>query len=433
VNREGRAVDDVIVVGGGIGGLATALALRRSGLTVRVLEQAPEFSEVGAGIQLAPNATRLLRSWGLLDPMLEVGIQPKRLVLSDAFTGAELTAMDLGAPFSARYGAPYVVLHRTDLLDVLLEACRAAGVILENDKSVTTVVNDTDVMFVDVVDGSQYAASLVVAADGLWSTLRRYLSEDEPLVSGFVAFRGAVPLADVKRHASLDEVQVYVGPGIHLVQYPVRGGNMYNQVAVFRSQRYIKGEAEWGTADELYSTFGDTCVAVRESVDSLWSDQRWTMYDRDPIESWVSGRLVLLGDAAHPMLQYLAQGACQAFEDAAVLTDSLRRYAPDGPANPAQLAQALTAYVGHRQPRTARAQRNARHWGEIWHTDGIAKLLRNEIFALREPTDYRHADWLFTRAPGLIDDPALEPDATGPSVADPVGGSAPAPTSEPVR
>jgi salicylate hydroxylase len=361
--------------------------------------------------------------------MLDVGIRPKRLVLSDAFTGAELTAMDLGSPFADRYGAPYVVLHRTDLLDVLLEACRAAGVVLENDRSVATVTSDADVAHVELTDGAKYSASLVVAADGLWSTLRRYLSDDEPDVSGFVAYRGAVPLTDAKRHASLEEVQVYVGPGIHLVQYPVRGGNMYNQVAVFRSQLYLEGEAEWGTADELYCTFADTCDAVRESVDSLRSDQRWTMYDRAPIDTWVAGRLVLLGDAAHPMLQYLAQGACQAFEDAAVLTDSLRRFAPDGPRHPEQLAHALGAYVDHRQPRTARAQRNARRWGEIWHTDGIARLLRNEIFALRDATDYRHADWLFERAPGLAEDGVRTSDsgATGPA------GSGGAATTEPVR
>jgi len=431
VNREGSGSDDVIVVGGGIGGLATAHALNRIGLTVRVLERASQFSEAGAGIQLAPNATRLLRSWGLLDPILGVGIQPKRLVLSDAYSGAELTAMELGTQFAARYGAPYLVLHRTDLLEVLLEACRADGVILENNKTVTSVTNEADVAHVEVADGSRYSASLVVAADGLRSTLRQYLSEDEPMFAGFVAFRGAVPLSEVKRHASLEEVQLYIGPGIHLVQYPVRSGSMYNQVAVFRSQRYLDGEEAWGTADELYATFAETCPAVRESIGSLWSNQSWLMYDREPIESWVSGRLVLLGDAAHPMLQYLAQGACQAFEDAALLAGSLRRLAPAGPGNGEQLARALAEYVKHRQPRTARAQRNARQWGEIWHSDGIAVLLRNEIFVQREPTDYRHADWLFDYAPGLTEELGTAPDAAASSNAAVSSGTV-APT-EPVR
>jgi 2-polyprenyl-6-methoxyphenol hydroxylase-like FAD-dependent oxidoreductase len=394
-------MDDVLIVGGGIGGLATAYALRLAGLSVRVLERAPQFSEVGAGIQLAPNATRLLASWGLLDPIVAAGVRPRRLVLSDAHSGIELTALDLGPSFAERYGAPYVVLHRTDLLDALLDACRSSGVHLENDRSVVRVTTEADAAHVETAEGHRYTAALVVAADGLHSTLRRYLSDDEPVASGFVAYRGAVPLSDVKRHASLDEVQLYVGPGIHLVQYPVRSGSMYNQVAVFRSERFFAGEAEWGTADELHEVFGRTCPEVRDSMEAIWSDQRWPMYDREPIDDWIAGRMVLLGDAAHPMLQYLAQGACQALEDAAVLAGSIRRYAPDGPRNTAQLEKALAAYVGHRQERTARVQRNARHWGDIWHTDGIAVLLRNEIFARRDAHDFYYTDWLFDHAPGM--------------------------------
>jgi salicylate hydroxylase len=393
--------DDVIVVGGGIGGLATAYALCRGGLRVRVLERAPQFAEVGAGIQLAPNATRLLESWDLLDPVLAAGVQPRRLVLSDAHSGEELTALDLGAPFAERYRAPYVVLHRTDLLDALLGGCRLGGVTLENDCSVARVTTEADAASVETVDGRRYTAAFVVAADGLHSTLRRYLSEDGPVASGFVAYRGAVPLTEVKRHARLDEVQLYVGPGIHLVQYPVRSGNMYNQVAVFRSERYFAGETDWGTADELYEIFARTCPEVRDSIDAIWSDQRWPMYDREPIDRWIAGRLVLLGDAAHPMLQYLAQGACQALEDAAVLAGSVRRNAPDGLDNPVHLERALAEYVSLRQPRTARVQRNARHWGDIWHTDGIAMLLRNEIFTRREASDFFYTDWLFEHAPGV--------------------------------
>jgi 2-polyprenyl-6-methoxyphenol hydroxylase-like FAD-dependent oxidoreductase len=405
VNQDQTNVDEFIVVGGGIGGLAAALALARYGRQVRVLERAPEFTEVGAGIQLAPNATRVLRAWGLLESVLDVGIRPRRLVLSDAISGGELTSMDLGQAFLDRYGAPYVVLHRSDLLQILLEACSAEGVTLENDRLVTAVDSDADGADVTVAGGLKYRASVVIGADGLHSTLRRYLSDDEPVVSGFVAFRGARPLTEVKRHANLEEVQLYVAPDIHLIQYPVRSGNMYNQVAVFRSKRFFSGAEEWGTSEELYQIFANTCLEVRESVESLWSDQRWPMYDREPIGSWVSGRLVLLGDAAHPMLQYLAQGACQAFEDAAVLAESFRRLAPSRPFRGEELDRALAAYSDFRLPRTARAQRNARHWGDIWHSDGVAVLLRNELFARRAATDFYYADWLFQRAPGLSDFP----------------------------
>jgi 2-polyprenyl-6-methoxyphenol hydroxylase-like FAD-dependent oxidoreductase len=303
------------------------------------------------------------------------------------------------------------VLHRTDLLNVLLDACRAADVILENDAFVMSVETEADVARVRVISGAEYRASLVVGADGIHSTMRGYLSDDEPVASGFVAFRGAVPLSEVKRHASLEEVQLYIGPGMHLVQYPVRSGNMYNQVAVFRSARYLDNEVEWGTAEELYEVFSSTCPDVRESVESLRSDQRWPMFDRDPIGAWAAGRLVLLGDSAHPMLQYLAQGACQAFEDAAVLTESLRRFAPHGPSDFVDLEGALADYQRHRIPRTAQAQRNARHWGDIWHADGIAVLLRNEIFARRASTDFGYADWLFDRASGLADSGSAHADS----------------------
>jgi salicylate hydroxylase len=389
------SVDDFLIVGGGIGGLATALALRRIGRQVRVLERAPEFSEVGAGIQLAPNATRLLRSWGLLDIVLEAGIRPKRLVMSDALTGNDLTSMDLGDAFVARYGAPYVVLHRSDLLQSLLDACRAEGVLLENDRFVTDATSDADGVTLDVAGGLRYRAAVAVAADGLHSTLRKKLVVDEPIASGYVAYRGALPITEVTRHADLDDVQLYIGPGMHMVQYPVRRGQMYNQVAVFRSERYLAGEEDWGTADELHRMFDGTCEQVKDSVASLWTDQRWPMYDREPIDSWVSGRIVLLGDAAHPMLQYLAQGACQAFEDAAALAAAVSRFAPSTPLDAGELDRALAEYERVRIPRTARVQRSARLWGDIWHTDGVGVLLRNELLSRRTATEFQESDWLF--------------------------------------
>lgn len=395
MNRAQQPVDDFLIVGGGIGGLATALALRRIGRQVRVLERAPVFSEVGAGIQLAPNATRLLRSWGLLDLVLAAGTRPRRIVMSDAMTGEDLTSMDLGAEFLARYGAPYVVLHRSDLLQSLLDACRAEGVLLENDRYVTDATSDAEGVTVDVAGGLRYRAAVVIAADGLHSTLRKHLALDEPIASGYVAYRGALPISEVSRHANLRDVQLYIGPGMHLVQYPVRRGQMYNQVAVFRSDQYLAGDEDWGTVEELHRKFDGTCEQVKISVESLWTDQRWPMYDREPIGNWVSGRIVLLGDAAHPMLQYLAQGACQAFEDAAALAAAVSRFAPSTPLDPEELDMALSAYQDARLPRTARVQRNARLWGDIWHTDGIGVLLRNVLLSRRTSTEFHESDWLF--------------------------------------
>jgi 2-polyprenyl-6-methoxyphenol hydroxylase-like FAD-dependent oxidoreductase len=258
---------DVVVAGGGIGGLATAYALATTGTRVRVLEQAPGFAEVGAGLQLAPNATRLLRGWGLLDEVVAAGVLPRRLVLKDALDGIELTSLDLGAGFERRYGAPYVVIHRSDLLTILQRACEDAGVELVPDSRVDAVVADGDGAAARVGD-EHHHARIAVAADGLWSSLRGQVSDDEPICSGYVAYRGARPFAEAAwadDDVATDMV-VYFGPGCHLVQYPLRRGEVLNTVAVFASPAYRRGEAEWGGPDELDEAFAPACAAVRHAA-----------------------------------------------------------------------------------------------------------------------------------------------------------------------
>ncbi|WP_219414418.1 FAD-dependent monooxygenase [Pseudonocardia nigra] len=403
---------DVVVVGGGIGGLGSALALTRAGVRVRVLEQATEFGEVGAGLQMAPNATRILRSWGLLERVVARGVVPQRLAMRDAVDGQELTHLDL-ADVERRYGAPYVVIHRSDLHAILLEACREAGVELVTDAAVTGVELGPD-RAVALGDGRHDGGRIVLAADGLGSRLRRRLSADEPVSSAYVAYRGAVPLEDLPDTGglALHEVVVYVGPHCHLVQYPLRRGEMFNQVAVFRSPRALAGEEDWGTPDELDTAFADTCEAVRSALPNLWRDRWWRMYDREPIDGWVDGRLALTGDAAHPMLQYLAQGACQALEDADCLAaqvgkqagaeqldrntldrDTLDRDTLD--CDTIDWDTALRDYADVRTARTARVQRTARAWGDLWHCDGLFRSVRNAMLRDREPTDYRYVDWLY--------------------------------------
>ncbi|MFV2020174.1 FAD-dependent monooxygenase [Micromonospora sp. LOL_023] len=392
-----RQTDEFIVVGGGIGGLGTALALARAGRQVRVLERAAVFGEVGAGIQLAPNATRLLREWGLLDRLIAVGLAPRHLVLADAQTGRELHRLDLSGPFTERYLAPYVVAHRRDLLDLLLAAAAEAGAVLEPDREVVGIRPGPDAVDIDCADGQRYRARAVVAADGLHSRFRAMVSDDQPICSGYVAYRGAIPIGQASQLADLDDVIAFIGPGMHFVQYALRGGSYYNQVAVFRSDRYQQGAEEWGGPDELRETFSRACPHVRTAVRTIRTDQRWPMYDRVPIDNWVlGGRFTLLGDAAHPMLQYLAQGACQALEDAAALADAVARHLPPGPLGAdAPVRAALDEFARERAPRTARVQRNARTWGDIWHVDGIAAALRDDALAHRGPTDYRATDWVF--------------------------------------
>jgi salicylate hydroxylase len=385
---------DVVIVGGGIGGLASAFSLASAGHRVTVLERAAEFSEVGAGLQMAPNATRILREWGLLDAVLDKGVAPRRLVFKDAADGEELTHLNLGEDFVARYGAPYVVIHRSDLLTILVEACANAGVTLRSATRVQDVVTSDDTATI-TSDAGEFTADLALAADGIRSALRRGLSDDAPVASGYIAYRGAFPVSELDVELdenALQDIVVYLGAGCHLVQYPLRGGEILNTVAVFESPAYRRGEEDWGTPQELDEAFAHTCEAVRRGLKSLWRSRKWPMYDRAPIPQWVDGRLALTGDAAHPMLQYLAQGACQAIEDAQVLTTEAAKTAAEGALN---WDEALASYQAIRTDRTARIQSTARIWGDIWHVGGTARLLRNELLRQRAIDDYKHIDWLY--------------------------------------
>jgi salicylate hydroxylase len=385
---------EVVVVGGGIGGLANAYALATAGHRVRVLERAAEFAEVGAGLQMAPNATRILREWGLLDRVVEAGVTPQRLVFRDALTGEELTRLELGVDFLERYGAPYVVIHRSDLLTILVDACREAGVELVPGTGVDDVEAGPNGAVVHAGE-ARLDADVVLAADGLRSTLRGKFSDDEPVSSGYVAYRGAFPVSELTLELderSFEEVVVYLGPGCHLVQYPLRRGEIFNTVAVFESPAFARGEADWGGPEELDAAFAGACEPVRRGLASLWRDRRWPMYDRLPIGTWVSGRLALTGDAAHPMLQYLAQGACQAIEDAHCLSTEVAKTAVDGTVD---WDTALATYQELRTVRTAQVQTTARVWGDIWHVDGIARLLRNALFTDRDVADHKYVDWLY--------------------------------------
>ncbi|MBT2597156.1 FAD-dependent oxidoreductase [Arthrobacter sp. ISL-72] len=387
---------DVLVIGGGMAGLAGALALRANGADVTLVERAPEFGEVGAGLQMAPNASRVLKRWGLLEKALEIGVQPKHLVFRDAVTGEELTRQSLGGEFEERYGAPYVVIHRSDLHRVLLEACQEAGVRLVNDVFVESVETVDGRGVAHTAAGVDYDADVVIGADGLKSTLRRLVANDEPVGSAYVAYRGTVPITESTPRTDLEDVIVYLGPDCHLVQYPLRKGKLLNTVAVFKSASFERGEEQYGGVDELEAAYKDCVPAVQDALKNLATGIRWPMYDRDPIENWIAGRMVLMGDAAHPMLQYLAQGACQALEDAAVLQDASNGtvFTDDG-VDPAAWDEAIRRFNELRAGRTARVQRTARIWGESWHVSGLARTLRNLLFKSRGDGNFQYNDWLY--------------------------------------
>jgi 3-hydroxybenzoate 6-monooxygenase len=384
----------VIIAGGGIGGAATALALARKGAEVTLFERAQEFGEVGAGLQIGPHGSRILQSWGLLDEVLAQGVEPKNLVFRDALTAEELTRVDLGAQFQNRYGGKYFVTHRSDLHATLVRAATAAGADLRTGRTVTDIVTEADHALVHTDDGAVHEADVALAMDGLKSTLRAKASDDSPVSSGYAAYRGTVPYDQAGLDEDIEDVIGYIGPGCHFIQYPLRNGEMLNQVAVFSSPGHARGLENWGGPEELEEAFAHCHPQVSSRIGYLWTDRWWPMYDREPIENWVSGRMMLLGDAAHPPLQYLASGAVMALEDAKCFADHADSEFAAGWRNDVW-PRLLKDVNAERAPRCNRILTTSRMWGELWHLDGTARLVRNELFRTRDTTSYRYTDWLW--------------------------------------
>jgi 2-polyprenyl-6-methoxyphenol hydroxylase-like FAD-dependent oxidoreductase len=386
---------DLVIAGGGIGGLSAALCLARAGKTVRVLEQAPEFGEIGAGLQLAPNAARILDWLGVLDRVMKDAFFPARLVLRDALSGAEVTALRTGNAFQDRYGFPYFVTHRADLHAALMAAGELdARIELLPGKKVVGLDQDAGLVHVACADGTRFSASALIGADGIRSHIRSELIGDgEPVPTGYVAYRGTVPVQDVREAMGVTELTdmvIWMGPAMHLVQYPVRGGDLCNLVAVFQSRRFQEGESAWGTPEELDEVFAQAHRPVRDAARLMNRERYWPMFDRPPTAGWSRGNVTLLGDAAHPMFQYLAQGACQAMEDAVVLAQSLSSHA--------DVHEALRSYEAMRYPRASMVQTRARMFGELIHAGGAMAALRNRFLGYRSDLDYSDADWLYDHA-----------------------------------
>jgi salicylate hydroxylase len=386
----------LLIVGGGIGGLATALAAARAGRRVHVIEKSPEFTEIGAGLQLAPNATRMLDRLGVLEDVLRLATFPKNLVMMDAVTGLPITRLDLGDAFRAHYGYPYIVMHRGDLLAAELKACKCEpSITLHRAHEAISIKQNGDGVHVTCHDGTSFDCEAVVGADGLWSRARRVVHDDgDPICAQYVAYRGTVPLSDAPPETDLQNMTIWVGPEMHFVQYVIHGGTLLNQVAVFRSHRFRPGcdyLDDWGTPDELDAAFAPLCAVVRNAVRFIRRDRRWPMFDRLPIPSWTSGRITLLGDAAHPMLQYIAQGACQALEDSVCLGKALAAHS--------DWRDAFLAYEAERIPRTARVQQTARFFGELKHLDGVGRSLRNALLQKRSPDDFEYFEFLYGYSP----------------------------------
>lgn len=375
--------DAALIVGAGLAGLGAALALARRGLAVTVLEQAPVFGEVGAGLQLGPNAVRLLDGWGLGTDLRALAARPLRLQARDAHDGRLLGQLTLGEAMRARHGADYLCIHRADLHGLLLAAVQAAGPTLRSGVAVTRLTPDAHRVQVggQTLQGlaEDHQAPLLLGCDGLWSQVRAQLLADGlPQATGHLAYRALLPMTDLPAGVARDAVTVWLGPRLHVVAYPVRAGEALNLVAVVHGLP-PDGAAHprtWTQASDsasLLAAMPGIHASLRALLEAAPAWSRWVLHDRPPLSSaqaMAQGRVALLGDAAHPMRPYLAQGAAMALEDAACLADCLVGHPADG-------VLALQRYAQARWARNARVQAQSRRNGRIFHAQGPLRWARN--------------------------------------------------------
>jgi salicylate hydroxylase len=390
MNTQRKQGLSVIIAGGGIGGMAAALALSRLGIRITLLEQSAEIGEIGAGIQLAPNAFAAMDALGIGENARRRAVFTERLVMMDAIDGSEVGTFVVGEEFRQRFGNPYAVIHRADIHLSIYEAVKESPLIefVTSARVVDLDEGDKQVTVLDT-DGRRYTGDAVIGCDGVKSVIREKLIGDEPRVSGHVVYRAVVPVDQMPPDLRWNAPAVWAGPNCHLVHYPLRGGQQFNLVVTFHSREQETWGVREGSKDEVMSYFTEICDRPKRLLDRPTSWKRWSTADRDPVESWSRGRTTLLGDAAHPMLQYLAQGACMAIEDAVTLGAAVKHCEFD-------LASAFKLYEQSRVTRTARVVLSAREMGRIYHAKGIERHVRNSLWRGRSSERfYDSLEWLY--------------------------------------
>ena len=380
----------VLVAGGGIGGLAAALALAQQGFEVKVLEQAAQIGEIGAGMQLGPNAFHAFDALGVGEQARSRAVYTDYMVMHDALDEYQVGHIPTGDAFIKRFGNPYAVIHRVDAHTALLEGVQSQGQVeLHTNTAVQSIAQDDSSVSVIDQHGHRHQGQALVAADGVKSVVRAQLVGDPHRVTGHVVYRAVVDKADFPTALQWNAASIWVGPQCHLVHYPLRGGAQYNVVVTFQSREVEDWGVTEGSAEEVQSYFQDVCPKARQLIDLPKHWKRWATADRDPISQWTYGRTTLLGDAAHPTTQYMAQGACMAIEDAVTLREALKAHGND-------VHQGFDLYQRSRIARTARIVLASREMGRIYHAKGVERLVRNDLWRGRTPERFYDAmEWLY--------------------------------------
>jgi salicylate hydroxylase len=393
-----RNAKPVVIAGGGIGGLACALALAVKGFHALVLEQAQEFGEIGAGIQLAPNAWSALDALGVGEGVKQEAVFIERLLMMDGVSGQTVIDIPLDARFRKRYGNPYAVTHRADIHRCLLDACKTRADLLElrTHSKVTGFDLGDEGVSVELEGGDRIAAAALIGADGWRSAVReRIVGDGEPPVSGHMCYRAVLSIDDMPKDLRWAAATLWAGPDTHIVHYPLRGWKLFNLVATVVRERAGTGHNEEAPPEEVLPLFARNCDTPLSLLRVPNAFRRWMLRFREPVENWSQGPVTLLGDAAHLMLQYFAQGAAMAMEDAIALAAAAD--AADG-----DFAAAFQRYQTLRLVRASRVQISSRMLGLLYHADGVSRLVRNDIYCGRPAERYYDAlDWIFS-APDYV-------------------------------
>jgi 2-polyprenyl-6-methoxyphenol hydroxylase-like FAD-dependent oxidoreductase len=384
----------IIIAGGGIGGLATALGLARNGLKSIVLEQAPQFGEIGAGIQMAPNAFHCFDYLGIADRVRTSAVYVDELILMDAVAGDRIASIPLGDSFIERFGNPYAVVHRADLHRSLLEACQASHLVsLEVSARVESYEHHEDGVFAILSNTERLFGRALIGADGLHSNIRKQLVGDgDPIVSGHTTYRSVIPTSSMPENLRWNAATLWAGPKCHIVHYPLQGWKVFNLVVTLHNDAKVPAAGVPVDKDEILGGFQHVCDNARQIIEHGTDWRYWVLCDREPVANWCDRNVTLLGDAAHPMLQYFAQGACMALEDAVCIAESIARHPDD-------VSLSLRDYAKQRNPRTTRVQVSSRLIGDyIYHPDGAKADARNQVLGTKSAEDfYDSLAWLYSR------------------------------------